>query len=341
LNAALRFCVIIFWGSMSQKTITKFFIFVISFSLISLIFSACSSASSSEKTNAANSNKKSPSDYAAPQTIGKIESGEVTESSGIVASRCNENALWTHNDSGNQNLIYALNIKGEHLGAWRVTGSKNKDWEGVGTFQNAKGECFLYLGDIGNNARARGELIIYRVKEPRISQKNKSADKNNPETTEAAEAIKINYPDFRHDAETLIVHPNTGDIYILTKRISGAAGVYRLKANYATDKTNTLEKIGDFSVPAIPNGFLTGGDVSADGKRVVICDYFNAYEIMLPENAKKFDEIWQQKPVVIQLGERQQGEAICYSLDGESIFATSEKKNSPIIEVKRQKPARE
>jgi hypothetical protein len=321
---------------MSQKTITKFFFFVISFSLFPVIFSACSPVSSSEKANAVNSNKKSSPDYAAPRIIGKIESSEVTESSGIVASRCNENAFWTHNDSGNQNLIYALNIKGEHLGAWRVSGSKNKDWEGIGTFQNAKGECFLYLGDIGNNVRAHGELIIYRVKEPSISEANKSSGKNNPETTEAAEAIKINYPDVRHDAETLIVHPQTGDIYVLTKRISGAAGIYRLKANYATDKTNTLEKIADFSVPAIPNGLLTGGDITPDGKRVVICDYFNAYELKLPEKAKDFEEIWRQEINVIKLGERQQGEAVCYSLDGNSIFATSEKKNSPIIEVRRK-----
>jgi hypothetical protein len=321
---------------MSQKTITKFSAFVISFSLVSLIFSACSSVSSSEKGNAVNSNKNLLIEYAEPQTTGKFESAEITESSGIVASRCNRNALWTHNDSGNQNLVYAFNIKGEHLGAWRVSGAKNKDWEDIGTFQNAKGECYLYVGDIGNNARDRGELIIYRFREPSISEANKSTSKTNPENIETAEAIKINYPDTRHDAETLIVHPQTGDVYILTKRISGAAGIYRLKADYAPDKTNTLEKIGDFSVPAVPNGFLTGGDISADGKRVIICDYFNAYELKLPEKAKNFEEIWRQQLTVVKLGERPQGEAICYSLDGKSIIATSERKNSAIIEVKRK-----
>jgi hypothetical protein len=260
----------------------------------------------------------------------------VTESSGIVASRCNENAFWTHNDSGNQNYIYAFGAKGEHLGAWRVTGAKNDDWEGIAAFVNADGECFLYLGDIGNNVRGRGEFVIYRVKEPRISPTDKASNKKNSRNTEPAEAIVITYPDFRRDAETLLVHPQTGDVYILTKRISGASGIYRLTAKHSTEKINTLEKIGDFTVPAVPNGFLTGGDVSSDGKRVVICDYFNAYEITLPEKAKNFDEIWQQKPVIIQLGERQQGEAACYSADGNSIYATSEKKNSPLIEVKRK-----
>lgn len=322
---------------MPQKTITKFSAFVISFAFVSLFFFACSEVSSSEKETAANASKKLLStDYAAPREVGRLESGDIIESSGIVASRCNQNAFWTHNDSGNPNLIYALNIKGEHLGAWRVTEAKNKDWEDIGTFQNAKGECFLYLADIGNNARDREELIIYLVKEPGISEADKLTDKNNPANTETAEAIKITYPDMRHDAETLIVHPQTGDIYILTKRVSGAAGVYRLKANYAIDKTNTLEKVTDFSVPAVPNGLLTGGGILADGKRVVICDYFNAYELKLPDNAKNFDEIWRQELAVVKLGERPQGEAVCYSLDGKSIVATSERKNSPIIEVKRK-----
>lgn len=323
---------------MSHKTITKFFAFVIFFVAVVVIFSGCFQAASSERQNQNIKDKKAKSAsnvFAAPQVVGKLQSGEISESSGIVASPCNANAFWTHNDSGNKNIIYAFDSKGSHLGAWRVTGAKNYDWEGIAAYKTASGECFLYLGDIGNNARGRGELVIYRVKEPQISATDKSANNKNAPPTAAAEAIEITYPEMRHDAETLLVHPQTGDIYVLTKRLSGASGVYRLPANYATDKTNTLEKIADFTVPAVPNGFLTGGDISPDGKRVVICDYFNAYEITLPAEAKNFAEIWRQKPVVIPLGERQQGEAVCYGADGNTIYATSERKNSPIIEVKR------
>jgi hypothetical protein len=118
--------------------------------------------------------------------------------------------------------------------------------------------------------------------------------------------------------------------------LSSASGVYKMPKNYDLNKVNRIEKIADFSVPAFPNGFLTGGDISPDGKRVVICDYFNAYEIVLPENAKNFDEIWREKPLIVELGERAQGEAVGYSADGKSIFATSEKRNSPVIEVKRK-----
>lgn len=327
---------------MSHQTITKFSAFVIFFAIGSFIFSGCFQAASGERNN---NNVKDEKDkksenaakgFAAPRVVGKLQSGEIGESSGIVASPCNQNAFWTHNDSGNQNIIYAFNTKGEHLGAWQVTAAKNYDWEDIAAFKDRNGECFLYVGDIGNNVQGRGEFVVYKVREPQISPADKSANNKNARPTASAETIKITYPEMRYDAETLLVHPKTGDIYIITKHLSGAAGVYKLAANYAADKINTLEKIADFTVPAVPNGFLTGGDISPDGKRVVISDYFNAYEIALPAAAKSFDEIWRQKPVVVQLGERQQGEAVCYGLDGNTIYATSENKNSPIIEVKRK-----
>ena len=314
---------------MLMKNIAKNFAFVISLSVIS----ACSMIfpSAEEFKDSAKISK----DWEKPQVVGKIESSEIEESSGIAPSHCSENVFWTHNDSGDEAFIYAFNGKGKKLGTWKVSGATNIDWEDIATRKEKSGECFLYIGEIGNNKRTRSEFTIYRVKEPKVSDENKSSSKKNPIETESAEAIKFSYPETRHDAETLMIHPETGDIYIISKRLSGAAGVYKLKANYDKDKTNTLEKIADFSVPATPNGFLTGGDISPDGKRAVVCDYFNAYEIVLPENAKSFDEIWKQEPQIIELGKRDIGEAVGYTADGKSIFATSER-DASLIQVKRK-----
>jgi hypothetical protein len=322
---------------MSNKTITKKFVFVISFLILIINFTGCSYVASQHDNQITNNKAEDVSNkYQKPQIVGKIESNEITESSGLVASRCNRGVLWTHNDSGDQAFIYAVNTKGEKLGTWKVSSAKNKDWEDLATFKNEKGECFLYIGDIGNNERSKSEFIVYRVKEPKVSDTDKNSSRKNPSETETAEAIKFDYPDFRHDAETLLVHPQTGDIYVLSKSLSSAAGVYKLAKNYDLNKTNRLEKVAEFTVPAFPNGLLTGGEISPDGKRVVVCDYFNAYEIALPEKAKNFDEIWSEKSMIVELGERAQGEAVCYSVDGKSIFATSEKRNSPIIEARRK-----
>ncbi|MDQ2747492.1 MAG: hypothetical protein M3T96_09550 [Acidobacteriota bacterium] len=321
---------------MLRKTITKKHAFVIFLIVVGNLFSACSPVISSQRAND-NSTKEKPARWGEPQIVGTIKSGEITESSGLVASKCQPNVFWTHNDSGDDAFVFALDEKGEKLGTFKVENAKNRDWEDIGTFKTANGECFLYLGDIGNNLRTVEEAVVYRVKEPKVSAADKNSDKKNPSKTEAAQIIKIDYPDIRHDAETLFVHPTSGDIYILTKRLSGASGVYKLAANYDLTKVNRLEKVADFTVPAIPNGFLTGGDISADGRRVVVCDYFDAYEIALPESAKSFDEIWKETPLIVHLGKREQGEAVAYSTDGAAIYATSEKGYSPFIKVEKSK----
>jgi hypothetical protein len=69
---------------------------------------------------------------------------------------------------------------------------------------------------------------------------------------------------------------------------------------------------------------------------MIICDYFAAYEFTLPAGSSDFNEIWKQKPVVVDLGDRKQGEAIGYSSDGNSIFATSEGTNQPLIKITRR-----
>ena len=325
------------------KNITKNFSFVTIFLLFCFHLAGCSQVSSNNFNsfgqNTNTNTAELSENYRPPQIVGTISSAEITESSGLVASRCNREVFWTHNDSGDEAFIFALAPDGKRLGTWRVRGAKNYDWEDMATFRNAAGECFLYIGDIGNNARERSEITIYRLREPAVAATGASAgdsSRKRPLFTDPAEAIKIDYPDMRHDAETLLVHPQTGDIYILSKRVSGAAGVYRLRADYAADKTNRLEKIADLSVPAMPNGFLTGGSISPDGRRIIICDYFAAYELTLPEGTKNFDDIWKEIPLRIELGERRQGEAVSYSPDGRSIFATSEKRNAPFIKVERK-----
>jgi hypothetical protein len=323
---------------MLNRNITKIFTFVITLGAVSVIFSACGAVSSNNGIlgeNVSNQREQTSAVYKAPKIVGTIDSKEIRESSGLAHSPCQPDVIWTHNDSDDDAFIYALSKTGKKLATFKVAGAKNDDWEDMAIRRDSSGACFLYVGDIGNNERLKSELTVYKVKEPTVSAATDSSRKN-PLLTDAAEAIKFEYPDARHDAETLLIHPQTGDIYVLTKRFTGAAGVYRLKADYDSAKTNRLEKIADITVPAIPNGLLTGGAIAPDGKRVVLCDYFAAYEITLPKDAKNFDEIWRQKPQKIETGARTQGEAVAYSSDGNAIYATSEKKDSPLILIERK-----
>jgi hypothetical protein len=314
--------------------ISKKLVFVIVFCTI---FCGCSRVFSTVKNSIESSNVNTPGDetlkskdYGTAKVIGTIDSAEIAESSGIVASRCNENVLWTHNDSGDDALIFALNKSGKKLATYKVANAKNYDWEDIATSKETDGKCFLYIGEIGNNKRTKSEMTVYKIIEPKVSGEITNSTKKSPIATEQAESIKFKYPDGNYDSESLMIHPKTQDIYVLTKSLVGASVVFKV------GKKSIAEKVADVSVPAVPSGFLTGAEISPDGTRIIICDYFNAYEIVLSKNAKDFNEIWKQKPLVIELSERKQGEAICYSADGKSIIATSEKKNSPIIEVKRK-----
>jgi len=78
---------------------------------------------------------------------------------------------------------------------------------------------------------------------------------------------------------------------------------------------------------------ITGGNISPDGRRVALCDYFQGYEMALPAGAANFDVIWNQRMTGFDLGKRKQGESITYRLDGKALLATSEGKQSPLIQV--------
>lgn len=315
---------------MSNKTIAKFYVFVIPVAAAALFFSSCSNLSSKEHKN------ERESHYDPPKVIGKIRSNDIDESSGIAASRCQNDVYWTHNDSDNGPYIYAFKASGDSLGTWKVQGAGSNDWEDIAAYKDSSGKCYLYIGDIGDNDLQFREHAVYRISEPIVKDSDAKSDRKSPLTTEPAEVVKFKYPDMNQNAETLMVQPMTGSIYVLTKRVVGPSGVYRIKPEFGNTETQKGQIIAEVSVPSIPNGLLTGGDISPDGKRVIICDYTQGYEFELPAGAVNFDEVWAQKPEIVDLGDRKQGEGVCYSVDGTSILATSEGKRSPVIEVKRK-----
>ena len=90
--------------------------------------------------------------YAPPVKLATIADSAINESSGLVASRTNSGAYWTHNDSGGGPFIYALDTNGETLGTFRVNGATNRDWEDIAAGPGPQhGRSYLYIGDIGDN----------------------------------------------------------------------------------------------------------------------------------------------------------------------------------------------
>jgi hypothetical protein len=262
------------------------------------------------------------------EKTGIIESVGLTESSGIAASRCTEDLLWSHNDSGKEPVLYAFNFKGKASGSYILTDAENIDWEDIAIIKNNEG-CDIYIADIGNNYSLRNRFSIYVVSEPELTYGSTDWVK-----------LKSRRIDFSYDlppnskvpdAETLMVHPTTKDIYIITKTRSGPSTVFRIRNKDIEVEKLVAKKVGVVSVPSIPAGLLTGGDISPDGLRVALVDYLGAYEFSLKTRDEEFISVFETKPVLVRFGRRTQGESITYSNDGRSLFGTSEGVNPPLI----------
>lgn len=271
-----------------------------------------------------------------PRIIATLEDAAVTESSGVVASRTNAGIYWTHNDSGDAPIFYAFDRTGKSYGRWTVPGATNIDWEDIAIGPSPqKGQWYLYAGDIGDNNRVRKEIVVYRVEEPKVGEAG--ACRKGCETR-AATAFHLTYPDGPHNAETLLVHPATGDVYVISKANSSdpATTVYVARAKQLGAKTVTLLALATLDIPdrltkAIAGG-LTGGDISEDGRKLALCDYLHYYEVELPAGAD-FDDIWKQTFYPKLLGVVGQVEGICFRADGKAFVLTAEGTPCPVMEI--------
>jgi hypothetical protein len=262
--------------------------------------------------------------YGAPTVLGTVTDPDIPESSGLAASRRSPGLFWTHNDSGDDPLVYCLDTQAKNCGVWRVAGAEAFDWEDIAAGPGpAGGAPSLYLGDIGDNLSQRTEIVVYRIPEPQPAPGPPST-KASPGTTPPADKLRLRYPDGPHNAEALAVHPTTGDVYVITKDAQ-SAGVYKAPAPVDTSKPTILARIGAVRLGTGTRGLelVTGADISPDGRRVAIATYAQGYELELPAGGV-FDDVWAERPVPVALGPRLQGESIAYRLDGKALLTTSE-----------------
>ncbi|HEV2883566.1 MAG TPA: hypothetical protein VGW36_01840, partial [Pyrinomonadaceae bacterium] len=199
---------------------------------------------------------KSDGVYGPPTKLAELEDKAIDESSGLAASRTSPGCYWTHNDSGNGPIIYAFDSGGRRRGTWRVTGAKSDDWEDIAVGPGPKpNQSYLYIGDIGDNTGNRSEIVVYRIPEPVIPQSDSSSTSARPQPTEPAEAIRLRYPDGKHDSEALLVHPQTGKIYLVTKEVPFInPSIYAAVILQDLFRPVTLTSLGQLEMPGLLGG---------------------------------------------------------------------------------------
>lgn len=252
--------------------------------------------------------------FADAVVTGSLAITDVTEASGIVASRRHPDVLWTHNDSGGGSFIYAFDTSGADLGTFEID-APSFDWEDVAIGPGPGSDAdYIYVGDIGDNLLFRPAVTVYRIPEP-----DPSPDGG---FVEQVDTIDLRYPQGSVDAEAMLVDPVTGDLLIVTKGDAGdPADIYRAPGNEIADgATIDLEYVGTFALES--GAFVTGADIDSDGRAVIFRGY---NQVWLWERLDlSFTETFAAEPCRTPSTAEIQGEAIAFAPDGFSYFTISE-----------------
>ena len=242
---------------------------------------------------------------------------KLKEVSGITYSP-QTNLIWSLEDNGNPNVIYALNSNGAIAKAITIANTENIDWEDI--TKDTEGN--LYIGDFGNNDNTRKDLCIYKIDKKAL----------NGNTAVPAYKISFAYPeqlDFPpkkrelfYDAEGFFEFKN--NFYLFTKnRSKGFDGTSFLYKIPNVSGFHQAIFIGEFKTCEDFNHCaVTSAAISPDQSKVVI---LNHDKIWLFENFKG-DNFLNGTKTELALNHFSQKEAVCFS-DNDKLFIADEKTN--------------
>ena len=266
--------------------------------------------------------------------LANLADSSIRESSGVAASRRYPDPLqgivWTHNDSGNRSVLYATNRRGAAINQFWVD-APNIDWEDIAEGPGVDGSPALYIADIGDNQKARTEVMILRVAEP-------YAYGGPPTFALYPDRLRFAYPGgARYDAETLLIDPRTVEAFIVTKDSGGVSRVFKSPGPLTTQTPGelvTLVQVATvrFSSWMSYGRMATGGDIAADGSKLVIRTYTHVYEwpIKPGQSVAQALTFNARRSFSVPF---EQGESVCYRPDDRALLLTSEKTPCPLYEL--------
>ena len=250
--------------------------------------------------------------FSTEPTLTPIDANQINEVSGMVDSRSVPGTLWTAQDGGNPAELVLLGYDGKIRAKLPVPGAANRDWEDLTSGPGPQaGINYLYLADIGDNTAQHATGTVYRMPEP--------ASPTSAIT--GVERITFSYPDGPRDAETLLLDPQTKDLYVVSKQDSKAR-LYRLAYPQRTQEPMVAEALGE-----LPHTLVTGGAFSPDGSEIILRTYTNVYYWPRKSNQTVADAMQRTPAVDLPYRIEQQGEAICFDRDSKGYFTLSEKRS--------------
>ncbi|MET9070757.1 WD40 repeat domain-containing protein [Streptomyces sp. NPDC004232] len=223
----------------------------------------------------------------------------ITESSGLAASRQHPGIYWTHNDSGDGPYLYAVDSRtGKTVARITLRGiGSPRDVEAVSIGPDDQ----IYAGDIGDNLDGSWPYVwIYKLPEPKVLK----------DRTVTATQYVVKYANGPRNAESLVVHPKTGRVYIIDKKEDGGH-LYEGPVTLSASGTNVFRPVAAVDLWATDAAF------SPDGRQLAVRGYFGG--IYYDWNGGRIKRAGR-----LDVPLQGQGEGITYSADGTKLLYSSE-----------------
>lgn len=242
------------------------------------------------------------------QKLLTITDPQISEASGIAASRLDPGVVFVLQDSRRGPYLYAIGRDGSLLATFTLPGAVNVDWEALAPGVDENGDPILWIADIGDNDARRSTIRLFRINEPeQLVDSDIGWGK-----------ITLTYPDGPHDAEALLVNEASGRMYVVTKQAFDA-GTYAVPEDAQRGGTYELTRVGD--APAV----VTDGAISPDGRRIVLRTYRDAVIVEGPGGVELARGRLPASP---------QGESLGFTADGNALLVGSEGVNQPVWSVR-------
>lgn len=231
----------------------------------------------------------------------RFTDADIVESSGLVVLPGTDTGglVVTTNDSGDSGRVFTVDgSTGSTVGvtSWA---SEPMDVEALAP----AGGGHVWVGDIGDNQRVRSSVEVLRVPVGRGDR---------PASPTAYELV---YPDGPRDAEALVRHPLTGQLFVITKGVFAGA-VYAAPLRLRADRVNRLVEVGEAP------GIVTDATFLPGGGGVVMRTYSHAHLTAFPS--------W-EGVASWQLPEQDQGEGIAVA--GRELLVSTEGARSQVLAV--------
>jgi len=230
-------------------------------------------------------------------TKGTVYDDNVDESSGLAVSRLHTDVVYTHNDKGGLNRLFAIDVTtGTVVATITINNVTNYDWEDL-AYGPCAGDCdefgicrgssyCIYISETGDHGGSGSLNNIYMIREPKVMQDT---------SVDVVDTLKFRWTE--EDCETLMIAPNS-QLYVVSKVKGGRAMIAQLPSSaWGGDRvtlnmahTGILKVTTDHHDPQ-------GGDISPSGTEMLLVfeddvmyysvpdgDFIKAVNNQLPQN---------------------------------------------------------